>query len=151
MFIPLTKSELLALPTLYTINDLAPIIYKFLGDYLAHLNLKEPSLIIPSIQLDVVQNTKSLQVSMPYSNSYKYYDVWQLGILKYNTVPNLLLVNNKTNVGPLIYLLGDTNTTKTILYVISQQMEIVQDSFANNNNDAVLNYKGDLSNLIEIS
>jgi len=150
MFIPLTKSELLALPTLYTIEDLAPITYKFLGDYLGHLNLKQPSLIIPSIQLDVVRNVKSLSVSLPFSNSYQYYDVWQLGILKYNTVPNLLLVNSKPNIGPLVYLLGDSNITKTILYNMSQQMEIVQDSFANDNNDAVLNYRGDLTNLIQI-
>lgn len=150
MSIPLTKSELLALPTLYTIDDLALITHKFLGDYLGHLNLKQSSLIIPSIQLDVVRNVKSLSVSMPFSNSYQYYDVWQLGILKYNTVPNLLLVNSKPNIGPLVYLLGDSNITKTIFYTISQQMEIVQDSFANDNNDAVLNYRGDLNNLIEV-
>jgi hypothetical protein len=150
MSIPLSKSELLALPTLYTINDLNSIVYKFLGDYLGHLNLKQSSLVIPSIQLDIVRNVKSLQVSLPYSSSYDYYNVWQLGILKYNTVPNLLLVNSKPNVGPLIYLLGDVNITKTILYVISQQMEIVQDSFANSNNDVVLNYRGDITNLVEV-
>jgi hypothetical protein len=149
MFNLLTKSELLALPTLYTINNIAPIIYKFLGDYLGHLNLKQPSLIIPSIQLDIINNVKSLAVSLPDSNSYNYYDVWQLGILKYNTVPNLLLVNSRPDIGPLVYLLGDINTTKTILYTISQQMETVQDSFAVSE-DAVLNYKGDLTNLIEI-
>lgn len=150
MFINLTKSELLALPTLYTIDDLTSIVYKFLGDYLGHLNLKQTPLIIPSIQLDIVQSTKSLEVSLPYSNSYGYYDIWQLGILKYNTVPILLLINNKTNIGPFIYLLGDTNIAKTTLYVISQQMEIVQDSFAVSA-DAVLNYMGDLNNLIEIT
>lgn len=139
-----TKSELLALPTLYKLNDLSPIIYKFLGDYLSHLNLKNSTLIIPSIELDIVKYTKSLSVSLPYSNSYMYYDVWELGVLKYNTVPNLLLVNNKTDIGPLIFLLGDINTTKTILYTISQQMDIVKDSFAVSD-DSVLNYKGEIT------
>ena len=65
-----TKSELLALPTLYTINNITPIIYNFLGEYLNHLKLKDSSLIIPSITLDIVKSSKTLNVSLPYSNSY---------------------------------------------------------------------------------
>jgi hypothetical protein len=143
-----TKSELLALPTLYTINNITPIIYNFLGEYLNHLNLKDSTLIIPSITLDIVKSSKTLNVSLPYSNSYKEYVNWEYGILKYNTVPNLFLVNNKTDIGPLIYLLGDVNITKTILYVISQQMKLVTDSFAYNTFDGVLNYKNNPEDII---
>ena len=143
-----TKSQLLALPTLYAINNITPIIYNFLGEYLNHLNLKDSSLIIPSITLDIVKSSKTLNVSLPYSNSYKEYVNWEYGILKYNTVPNLFLVNNKTDIGPLIYLLGDVNITKTILYVISQQMELVTDSFAYNTFDGVLNYKNNPEDII---
>lgn len=143
-----TKSELLALPTLYTINNITPIIYNFLGEYLNHLNIKDSTLIIPSITLDIVKSSKTLNVSLPYSNSYKEYVNWEYGILKYNTVPNLFLVNNKTDIGPLIYLLGDVNITKTILYVISQQMKLVTDSFAYNTFDGVLNYKNNPEDII---
>lgn len=138
-----TKAEVLSLPTLYTITDIAPIITKFLDAYLGHLNLVSPVLEIPSITLDVIKSRRTLQVSMPYSNSYDYYNVWQMGILKYNTVPNLLLFNDLPNLGPLIYQLGDVNITKTILYTISQEMEVVQDGFAYNSFDSVLNYIND--------
>jgi len=139
-----TKAEVLSLPTLYTLTNLNPIITKFFNAYLGHLNLKQqPTLEVPSITLDVVKSRRTLTVSMPYSNSYDYYNVWQMGILKYNTVPNLLLFNDLSNLGPLMYQLGDVDTTKTILYLLSQQMEVVQDGFAYNSFDAVLNYIND--------
>jgi len=139
-----TKAEVLSLPTLYTLTNLNPIITKFFNAYLGHLNLKQqPTLEVHSITLDVVKSRRTLTVSMPYSNSYDYYNVWQMGILKYNTVPNLLLFNDLSNLGPLMYQLGDVDTTKTILYLLSQQMEVVQDGFAYNSFDAVLNYIND--------
>ncbi len=146
--IMLTKAEVLSLPTLYTITDLAPIITKFFNAYLGHLNLVSPVLEIPSITLDVVKSRRTLSVSMPYSNTYDYYNVWQMGILKYNTIPNLLLFNDTPNLGPLIYQLGDINITKTILYTISQQMEVVKDGFAYYSFDSVLNYRDDPNNIV---
>lgn len=140
-----TKAEILSLPTLYTITDLAPIITKFFNQYLGHLNLISPILEVPSISLDVIKSRITLTVSMPYSNSYDYYNVWQIGVLKYNNVANLLLFNDVPNLGPIIYQLGDIDITKTILYTISQKMEIVQDGFAYNSFDSVLNYRDDPS------
>ena len=147
MFLQKTKAEILLEPTLYTISDLAPIITKFLNVYLGHLNLIDSVLKIPSITLDVIQSKKTLDVSLPYSSSYGYYTLWQVGILKYNDVPNLLLFNNEADLGPFMFLLGDINTTKTILYTMSQQMEIVQDGFAYERFDSVLNYRDDPSNI----
>lgn len=140
-----TKAEILSFPTLYTITDLAPIITKFFNQYLGHLNLINPILEVPSITIDVIKSRRTLTVSMPYSNSYDFYNVWQMGILKYNTLPNLLLFNDVPNLGPIIYQLGDIDTTKTILYIISQEMEVVQDGFAYNSFDSVLNYRDDPS------
>ena len=151
MFLQKTKVEILLEPTLYTISDLAPIITKFLNVYLGHLNLIDSVLKIPSITLDVIQSKKTLDVSLPYSNSYGYYTLWQVGILKYNDVPNLLLFNNEADLGPLMFLLGDINTTKTILYTLSQQMKIVQDGFAYERFDSVLNYRDDPSNISMLS
>lgn len=138
-----TKAEILSLPTLYTITDLAPIITKFFNQYLGHLNLINPILEVPSITIDVIKSRRTLTVSMPYSNSYDYYNVWQMGVLKYNTVANLLLFNDVPNLGPIIYQLGDVNITKTILYTISQEMKVIQDGFAYNSFDSVLNYIND--------
>ncbi len=143
-----TKTELLALPILYTIKDLAPIITKFFNSYLGHLNLKESSLSLSNIDIKVVKSRKTLTVSMPYSNSYDYYNVWNWGLLTYNNISNLLLVNDESDFGPLVYLIGDVDITKTILYTLSQEMEVVQDGFAYDRFDSVLNYLGNPNDLI---
>jgi hypothetical protein len=143
----LTSSDALTLPTLYTINDIAPIITKYFDEYLGHLNLKDAVLTVPSITLDVVKSVKTLEVSLPYSSAYGYYDIWAIGILKYNTVPNLILFNYDVSMGALMFKVGDTDTTKTMLYLLSQQMEIVQDGFSYNSFDAVLNYRSDPNNI----
>lgn len=151
MFLQKTRDEILLEPILYTLTDLAPIITKFLNVYLGHLNLINPVLEIPSITLDVLKSKKTLDGVLPYSSNYDFITIWEVGILKYNTIPNLLLFNNKPNLGPLIYLLGDINTTKTILYTMSQEMEIVKDGFAYERFDSVLNYRDDPSNLTVIN
>jgi hypothetical protein len=142
----LTSSEVLALPTLYTINDIAPIITKYFNEYLGHLNLRDAILTVPSITLDVVSSIKTLEVSLPYSSAYGYYDIWTIGVLKYNTVPNLILFNYQ-DTAVFIVEGGDPNITKTILYILSQQMEIVQDGLSYNSFDAVLNYRSDPNNI----
>jgi hypothetical protein len=147
----LTKTELLNLPTLYIIKDLAPIITKFFNLFLGHLNLKDPVLTLSSMEVKVVKSTNSLTVSMPYSNTYDYYKVWNWAILYYNNLPNLLLVNDEAIQGPLVYLLGDVDITKTILYLLSQEMEVVQDGFAYNSFDGHLNYQNDPSDLLVLS
>ena len=147
----LTKTELLNLPTLYIIKDLAPIITKFFNPFLGHLNLKDPVLTLSSMEVKVVMSNNSLTVSMPYSNIYDYYKVWNWAILYYNNLPNLLLVNDEAIQGPLVYLLGDVDITKTILYLLSQEMEVVQDGFAYNSFDGYLNYQNDPSDLLVLN
>ena len=141
------KSELLVSPILYNLTDLAPIITKFFNSYLGHLNLKDFTLNIPSIELGVVSDRNSLTVSMPYSNTYGYYKVWNWGILYYQGIPSLFLVNDESDTGPLVYLLGDPNIVKTIFYIISQEMEIVKDGFAYFALDSTLNYQNDPNDL----
>ena len=147
----ITRAELLSLPTLYIIKDLSLIITKFLNLYLGHLNLKDPVLTLSSMELRVVKYTNSLTVSMPYSNTYDYYKVWDWAILYYNNSPYLFFINDQTNVGPLTYLIGDINITKTILYLLSQEMEIVKDGFAYSRFDSVLNYQNNVEDLLIIN
>ena len=147
MLLQKTRAEILAEPTLYTISDLAPIITKFLNVYLGHLNLANSTLEVPSITLDVIQSKKTLEGVLPYCSNYDYHTLWEVGILKYEGIPNLLLFNNESYLGPLLLLIGDINITKTILYTLSQQMEIVKDGFAYKMFDSVLNYRNDPSNL----
>ena len=146
-----TKTELLSLPTLYIIKDLAPVITKFLNNFLGHLSLKEPTLTLLSMELRVIKYTNSSTVSMPYSNTYDNYRVWNWAILYYNNVPNLLLINDEHVQGPLVYLLGSADITKTILYLLSQEMEIIKDGFAYNSLDSNLNYINDPNDLLVLN
>lgn len=146
-----TKSELLSLPTLYVIKDLAPIITKFLDVFLGHLNLKDPVLTLSTMEIRVVNYRKSTTVSMPYSNTYGVYKVWNWGILYYNNIPNLLFINDESDIGPFVYLLGGVDMTKTILYLLSQEMEIVEDGFAYDSFDSVLNYQNRPEDLLVLN
>ena len=146
-----TRTDLLNLPTLYIIKDIAPIITKYFNYFLGHLLLKEPVLILNSIEIRVVKFTNSSTVSMPYSKTYDYYKVWNWAILYYNNVPNLFLINDDYLQGPLTYLIGDVNITKTILYLLSQEMEIIKDGFAYNSLDSNLNYINNPEDLLVLN